>query len=157
MRVGIGYDVHQLVEDRPLILGGVTIPYEKGLMGHSDADVLVHSVMDALLGAAALGDIGKHFPDDDPKYKNISSLKLLEVVGKALKDKGYKIINIDSVIMCQAPKLAPFIPDMVEKISKVLELNLDQVNVKATTTEKLGFVGQKEGLASEAIALIEAF
>lgn len=157
MRIGIGYDVHQLVNDRPLILGGVTIPYEKGLMGHSDADVLVHSVMDALLGAAALGDIGKHFPDNDPKYKNISSLKLLEVVGKALKDKGYKVVNIDSVIMCQAPKLAPFIPDMVEKISKVLELTIDQVNVKATTTEKLGFVGQKEGLASEAIALIEAF
>jgi len=154
MRIGIGYDVHQYTKHRPLILGGVHVPYERGLLGHSDADVLTHAIMDALLGAAALGDIGKHFPDDDPKFKGISSLLLLDHVKAAIEDKGYRIENIDSVIMCQAPKLADHIGQMVDNIAKVLGLDKDQVNVKATTTEKLGFVGRKEGIASEAVALL---
>ncbi len=154
MRIGIGYDVHKLVLDRPLILGGVDIPYELGLLGHSDADVLVHAVMDALLGAAGLGDIGKHFPDTDPKYKGISSMILLKYVGESIKDAGYMVSNIDSVIICQKPKLKDFIPEMVINISKVLKIDGHQVNVKATTTEKLGFAGRGEGIASEAVALL---
>ena len=154
MRIGIGYDVHKLVLDRPLILGGVDIPYELGLLGHSDADVLVHAVMDALLGAAGLGDIGKHFPDTDPKYKGISSMILLKYVGESIKDAGYMVSNIDSVIICQKPKLKDFIPEMVINISKELKIDSHQVNVKATTTEKLGFAGRGEGIASEAVALL---
>lgn len=154
MRIGMGYDVHKLVEDRKLILGGVEIPYELGLLGHSDADVLVHAIMDALLGAAGLGDIGKHFPDTDPKYKGISSMLLLKHVKESLKEAGYKISNIDSVVICQRPKLKDFIPQMNQEIADVLEIELDQINVKATTTEKLGFAGRGEGIASEAVALL---
>lgn len=154
MRIGIGYDVHKLVLNRPLILGGMDIPYELGLLGHSDADVLVHAIMDALLGAAGLGDIGKHFPDTDPKYKGISSLILLKYVGESIKEAGYRVSNIDSVIICQKPKLKDYIPEMVINISKVLKIDAHQVNVKATTTEKLGFAGRGEGIASEAVALL---
>lgn len=154
MRVGIGYDVHQLVKNRPLILGGVEIDYELGLLGHSDADVLLHSIMDALLGAAGLGDIGTHFPDTDPKYKGISSMLLLEEVRGSIESAGYKIGNIDSVIICQRPKLKPYIPLMKDRIASVLDIEISQINVKATTTEKLGFVGREEGIASEAIALL---
>ena len=154
MRVGIGYDVHQLMKDRPLILGGVEIDYELGLLGHSDADVLLHSIMDALLGAAGLGDIGTHFPDTDPKYKGISSMLLLEEVRRSIESAGYKIGNIDSVIICQRPKLKPYIPLMKDRIASVLDIEISQINVKATTTEKLGFVGREEGIASEAIALL---
>ena len=155
MRVGLGYDVHKLVEDRELILGGVTIPYEKGLLGHSDADVLVHAIMDALVGAAALGDIGKHFPDTDPQYKGISSIKLLEHVGKLLDEHMYVIENIDATIIAQRPKMAPHIPDMRKNIADTLGLELDQVNVKATTEEGLGFTGTGEGISSQAICAIE--
>lgn len=154
MRIGIGYDVHKLVENRPLILGGVEIEYELGLLGHSDADVLVHAIMDALLGAAGLGDIGKHFPDTDPKYKGISSLKLLAFVKESIEAEGFKIGNIDSVMICQKPKLMTFIPVMKTNIAKVLEVDEKLVNVKATTTEKLGFAGRGEGIASEAVALL---
>ncbi len=154
MRIGIGYDVHKLVENRPLILGGVEIEYELGLLGHSDADVLVHAIMDALLGAAGLGDIGKHFPDTDPKYKGISSLKLLAFVKLSIEVEGFKIGNIDSVMICQKPKLMSFIPAMKTNIAKVLEVDEKLVNVKATTTEKLGFAGRGEGIASEAVALL---
>lgn len=155
MRVGLGYDVHKLVEDRELILGGVTIPYEKGLLGHSDADVLVHAIMDALVGAAALGDIGKHFPDTDPQYKGISSIKLLEHVGKLLDEHMYVIENIDATIIAQRPKMAPYIQDMRKNIADTLGLELDQVNVKATTEEGLGFTGTGEGISSQAICAIE--
>ncbi len=151
MRVGLGYDVHRLVEGRALILGGVQIPYEKGLLGHSDADVLLHAVMDALLGAAALGDIGKHFPDTEAAYKGISSLKLLEHVGALIKNNGYAIENIDATIIAQRPKMAPHIEEMVKNIALVLGLKTDQVNVKATTEEGLGFTGSGEGIASNAI------
>ena len=154
MRIGIGYDVHKLVENRPLILGGVEIEYELGLLGHSDADVLVHAIMDALLGAAGLGDIGKHFPDTDPTYKGISSLKLLAFVKASIEAEGFKIGNIDSVMICQKPKLMSFIPAMKTNIAKVLEVDEKLVNVKATTTEKLGFAGRGEGIASEAVALL---
>ena len=154
MRIGIGYDVHKLVENRPLILGGVEIEYELGLLGHSDADVLVHAIMDALLGAAGLGDIGRHFPDTDPKYKGISSLKLLAFVKESIEAEGFKIGNIDSVMICQKPKLMSFIPAMKTNIAKVLEVDEKLVNVKATTTEKLGFAGRGEGIASEAVALL---
>jgi len=154
MRIGIGYDVHKLVLERPLILGGIDIPHELGLLGHSDADVLVHAIMDALLGAAGLGDIGKHFPDTDPKYKGISSMVLLEHVGESIKEAGYMVSNIDSVVICQKPKLKDYIPEMVINISGVLKIEKDQVNVKATTTEKLGFAGRGEGIASEAVALL---
>lgn len=154
MRVGLGYDVHRFVDGRPLILGGVTIPYEKGLLGHSDADVLLHAIMDALLGAAGLGDIGTHFPDTDVQFKDISSLVLLERVKMAVSKAGYGIGNIDSVVICQAPKLKPFIPQMVKMIAKTLEIEEGQINVKATTTEKLGFAGRGEGIASEAIVLL---
>ena len=155
MRVGMGYDVHKLVEGRELIMGGVNIPYEKGLLGHSDADVLLHAISDALLGAAALGDIGKHFPDTDPKYKGADSLKLLEHVGKLLDEKLYVIENIDATIIAQRPKMAPHIPQMRENIAKALGLDVDQVNVKATTEEGLGFTGSGEGISSQAICAIE--
>ena len=155
MRVGLGYDVHKLVEDRDLILGGVTIPYEKGLLGHSDADVLIHAIMDALLGAAALGDIGKHFPDTDPAYKGISSVKLLEYVGKLLDEHLYVIENIDATIIAQRPKMLPHIPQMRKNIAKALGIEVEQVNVKATTEEGLGFTGTGEGISSQAICAIE--
>ena len=151
----MGYDVHRLAEDRKLILGGVEIPYELGLLGHSDADVLLHAVMDAVLGAAALGDIGKHFPDTDPEYKGVSSLKLLCKVGEMLDEAGWVIQNIDSTIIAQRPKLAPYILDMRKNIAEALHINLDQINVKATTEEGLGFTGEGQGMASNAICLIE--
>ena len=154
MRIGNGYDVHVLCENRALVLGGVDIPHEKGLLGHSDADVLVHAIMDALLGAAALGDIGQHFPDSDDKYKGISSLKLLGFVKELLNENGYEIINIDSIIVAEAPKLAPHIPEMRKNIADVLEMDVSDVNVKATTTEKLGFTGRKEGISSYAVCII---
>ena len=155
MRVGMGYDVHKLVDGRDLILGGVKIPYEKGLLGHSDADVLLHAVMDALLGAAALGDIGKHFPDTDPAYEGASSIKLLEEVGKLIDEKLYVIGNIDATIIAQRPKMAPHIPQMVENVARVLKLEKNQVNIKATTEEGLGFTGSGEGISSQAICAIE--
>ena len=155
MRVGLGYDVHKLVEGRDLIIGGVNIPYEKGLLGHSDADVLLHAISDALLGAAALGDIGKHFPDTDPKYKGADSLKLLEHVGKLLEENLYIIENIDATIIAQRPKMAPHIQTMRENIARVLGLEIDQVNVKATTEEGLGFTGTGEGISSQAVCAIE--
>ena len=151
----MGYDVHKLVEGRDLILGGVKIPYEKGLLGHSDADVLLHAISDALLGAAALGDIGKHFPDSDPKYKGADSLKLLEHVGRLIDEKLYVISNIDATIIAQRPKMAPYIPQMRENIARVLHVDVDQVNVKATTEEGLGFTGSGEGISSQAIACLE--
>ena len=155
MRVGHGYDVHRLVEDRKLILGGVEIPYEKGLLGHSDADVLTHAVMDALLGAAALGDIGKHFPDSDERYKGADSIKLMEHVVELLAEKSYLIENIDCTIIAQRPKLAPYIPTMKEKLAAAAGIDADCVNVKATTEEKLGFTGEGLGIACHAVALIE--
>ena len=155
MRVGLGYDVHKLVEGRDLIIGGVNIPHEKGLLGHSDADVLLHAISDALLGAAALGDIGKHFPDTDPKYKGADSLKLLEHVGSLLEENLYIIENIDATIIAQRPKMAPHIQQMRENIARVLGLEVDQVNVKATTEEGLGFTGTGEGISSQAICAIE--
>ncbi|MBS7220976.1 MAG: 2-C-methyl-D-erythritol 2,4-cyclodiphosphate synthase [Clostridiales bacterium] len=155
MRIGSGYDVHKLVEKRKLILGGVEIPYEKGLLGHSDADVLIHAIMDALLGAAALGDIGKHFPDSDDNFKNISSLVLLRNVCLLLKNSGYTTINIDSTIIAQRPKLAAYIDLMRSNIAEALEVSVDSVNVKATTEEGLGFTGSGEGIAAQAVCLIE--
>ena len=155
MRIGMGYDVHRLTENRKLILGGVEIPYEKGLLGHSDADVLLHAIMDALLGAAALGDIGKHFPDTDPAYKGISSILLLEHVGGLLEAEGIKIGNIDATIIAQRPKLAPYIMNMRENIAKALNIDIQQINVKATTEEGLGFTGEGLGIASNAICLVE--
>lgn len=154
MRIGQGYDVHKLTEGRKLILGGVDIPYEKGLAGHSDADVLVHAVMDALLGAAALGDIGQHFPDTDPAYKGISSIELLGKVGALLEEKGYVIENIDATIIAQRPKLASYRPQMEENIAEALHLDPFRVSVKATTEEGLGFTGSGEGIASQAITLL---
>ena len=155
MRVGMGYDVHKLTEGRKLILGGVEIPYEKGLLGHSDADVLLHAIMDALLGAASLGDIGKHFPDTDPAYKGISSIKLLEHVGKLLDDRMYVIENIDATIIAQRPKMRPHIEQMEKNIAEALHIETNQVNVKATTEEGLGFTGSGEGISSQAICAIE--
>ena len=157
MRIGQGYDVHKLVPDRELILGGVTIPYEKGLLGHSDADVLVHAVMDALLGAAALGDIGQHFPDTDPAYEGASSIELLKKVGKLLQERGYVIENIDATIIAQKPKMRPHIPQMEENIAGTLGISTDQVNVKATTEEGLGFTGTEEGISSQAICALSSF
>ncbi len=157
MRVGMGYDVHRLVENRPLILGGVSIPYEKGLLGHSDADVLLHAIMDALLGAAGLGDIGMHFPDTDPTYGGIDSRILLARVGELIREKGYVIGNVDATIIAQKPKLRPFIGQMEENIAKDLGIFPDQVNVKATTEEGLGFTGEGLGIAAQAIALLESF
>lgn len=155
LRIGNGYDVHALCEGRKLILGGVEIEHKKGLLGHSDADVLVHAIMDALLGAANLGDIGKHFPDTDEKYKGISSILLLECVGKLLFEKGYSINNIDSIIVAQKPKLAPFIDIMRKNIANALNISEDFVSVKATTTEKLGFEGEEKGISSYSVCLIE--
>lgn len=157
MRVGMGYDVHKLTEGRKLILGGVEIPYEKGLLGHSDADVLVHAVMDALLGAASLGDIGKHFPDTDPAYKGISSIRLLEHVGQLLDKEGYVIENIDATIIAQRPKMRPYIEKMRENVANALHIETDQVNVKATTEEGLGFTGAGEGISSQAICAVEKY
>lgn len=154
MRIGMGYDVHRLAEDRALIIGGVGIPYEKGLLGHSDADVLLHAIMDALLGAAAMGDIGKHFPDTDPQYKGISSMVLLEKVGELLRENGFIIENIDATIIAQAPKMRPYIDSMRENIARVLEVDISCVNVKATTEEGLGFTGAGEGIASQAICML---
>lgn len=154
MRIGQGYDVHKLTEGRDLILGGVKVPYEKGLLGHSDADVLVHAVMDALLGAAALGDIGEHFPDTDPKYKGASSMELLKQVGKLLEEKCYFIENIDATIIAQRPKLAAYRPQMAENIAAALGLAKSQVSVKATTEEGLGFTGSGEGISAQAITLL---
>ena len=155
MRVGLGYDVHKLVEGRKLILGGVEIPYEKGLLGHSDADVLIHAVMDALLGASALGDIGKHFRDTDSKYKGISSLKLLEYVTELLKDNGFTVGNIDATIIAQRPKMSPHIPQMRKNMAEVLGIPENRLNIKATTEEGLGFTGRGEGISSQAICLLE--
>ena len=154
MRIGMGYDVHRLAEDRELIIGGVRIPYEKGLLGHSDADVLLHAIMDALLGAAAMGDIGKHFPDTDPAYKGISSLVLLEKVGELLRENGFIIENVDATIIAQAPKMRPYIDSMRENIARVLEVDISCVNVKATTEEGLGFTGSGEGISSQAICML---
>ena len=156
MRIGQGYDVHRLVEGRKLIIGGVDIPYEKGLLGHSDADVLLHAVMDALLGAAALGDIGQHFPDSDERYKGISSIALLKKVGKILQENGYMIENIDSTVIAQRPKLLPYRPQMAENIAAALGIEKEQVSVKATTEEGLGFTGTGEGISAQAIALLSS-
>lgn len=155
MRVGMGFDVHKLTEGRDLILGGVKIPWEMGLLGHSDADVVVHAIMDALLGAAALRDIGRHFPDTDPQYKGISSILLLKKVGELLKEKGYQIVNIDATIIAQKPKLLPYIDTMIENVAQALEISADQVNIKATTEEGLGFTGTLQGISSQAICAIE--
>lgn len=156
IRIGHGYDVHKLVENRKLILGGVEIQNNNiGLLGHSDADVLLHAISDSLLGAAALGDIGKHFPDNDDKYKNADSLELLKKVNLLIKNEGYTVVNVDATVLAQAPKLAPYILTMRENISKALEIPLDFVSVKATTEEGLGFTGQKEGIAAHAVALIQ--
>ena len=153
-RIGTGYDVHRLAEGLPLWLGGVQVPHTHGLVGHSDADVLLHAICDALLGAAALGDIGKHFPDTDPQYKGISSLKLLAHVGKLLKEKGYTVGNIDSTVAAQRPKLAPYIEQMRQNIADTLGINVDQVSVKATTTEHLGFEGREEGISAQAAVIL---
>lgn len=155
MRIGHGYDVHRIVENRKLIIGGVSVPYEKGLLGHSDADVLLHAVCDSLLGAAALGDIGGHFPDTDERYKDIDSTVLLSLVGKLLKEKGYRVVNIDSTVILQKPKLAPYIKEMRENIAKALIIPVDRISVKATTEEGLGFSGSGEGAAAHAVSLIE--
>ena len=154
-RFGMGYDVHQLVEGRKLIIGGVEIPFEKGLLGHSDADVLLHAISDALLGAAALGDIGKHFPDTDERYKGADSLKLLEEVGRLLAEKGYTVGNVDATIVAQRPKMAPHIPVMRENIARVLHVEVDRRNVRATTEEHLGFTGSGQGISAYAVAGIE--
>ena len=154
MRIGHGYDVHRLVECRDLILGGVTVPYEKGLLGHSDADVLLHAVMDALLGAAGLGDIGKHFPDTDMQYKGISSMVLLKTVGEKLRENGYQVGNIDVTMIAQKPKLKDYIPQMRENIARVLDTDVTRINVKATTEEHLGFTGDGSGMACHAVCLL---
>lgn len=154
MRIGLGYDVHKLVEGRKLIIGGVDVPHEKGLLGHSDADVLVHAVMDSILGALALGDIGKHFPDTDERYKGADSIKLLEFVYNLIKEKGYAIGNIDCTIIAQSPKMAPHIVSMRENIAKALNTNIENINVKATTEEGLGFTGTKQGIASQSICML---
>lgn len=155
MRVGMGYDVHRLIENRELIIGGEKIEYEKGLLGHSDADVLLHAIMDALLGAAALGDIGKHFPDTDPKYKGASSIRLLEQVGNLIDQNLYVIVNIDATIIAQKPKMAPYIEAMRKNVANTLHLELSQINIKATTEEGLGFTGKGEGISAQAIAALE--
>lgn len=155
MRIGIGYDVHRLVADRKLILGGVEIPWEKGLLGHSDADVLLHAVMDALLGAAALGDIGQHFPDTDPAYRGISSLELLRRVAGLLSENRLQVQNIDATIIAQAPKMRPHIDAMRENIARALQIEPGRINVKATTEEGLGFTGSKEGISAQAVCLLE--
>lgn len=155
LRIGNGYDVHRLVEGRKLILGGVEIPHRMGLLGHSDADVLIHAIMDALLGALALGDIGKHFPDTDEKYKGISSIKLLKEVATLIKEKGYEIVNMDSIVVAENPKLKPFIEKIRENIAEALQINVDNISVKATTEEKLGFTGREEGIKSYSVVLLK--
>ncbi len=155
MRIGHGYDVHRLVEQRKLILGGVDIPYNKGLLGHSDADVLLHAVMDALLGAAALGDIGRHFPDSDPKYAGADSLELTRHVSTLLRERGYRVVNVDATVIAQAPKLAPHIEQMRRNIAQALNVSVDSVNVKATTEEHLGFTGDGSGISAHAVCLID--
>ena len=155
MRVGMGYDVHRLVEERRLILGGVEIPYEKGLLGHSDADVLLHAIMDAMLGAAALGDIGRHFPDTDPAYKGADSMVLLQACCEKIRAAGYRVHNLDALICAQAPKMAPHIETMRANIARALQLDVDAVNVKATTAERLGFVGDGSGISAYAVCLLE--
>ena len=154
-RIGQGFDVHQLTEGRPLIIGGITIPYEKGLLGHSDADVLLHTISDACLGAIGEGDIGKHFPDTDPNFKGADSAKLMEHVWKLVKEKGYELVNADCTIIAQKPKMAPYIEQMKMRIAELLEAAPEQINVKATTTEKLGFTGRGEGIASQAVVLLK--
>ena len=154
-RIGQGFDVHQLTEGRPLIIGGITIPYEKGLLGHSDADVLLHTVADACLGAIGEGDIGRHFPDTDPEFKDADSAKLLEHVWGIVNGKGYELVNIDCTIIAQKPKMAPYIEPMRQRIAALLGGTPDQVNVKATTTEKLGFAGSEEGIAAQAVVLLQ--
>ena len=154
LRVGLGYDVHKLAENRKLIMGGVEIPYELGLLGHSDADVLVHAIMDALVGAVKLGDIGKLFPDTDPQYKDISSLKLLGFVKDKVYEMGYSIVNIDSIIVAQAPKMRPYVDQMEKNIADVLGISVDDINVKATTEAELGFTGRTEGISSKAVCLL---
>ena len=154
-RIGQGFDVHQFAEDRPLIIGGIEIPYEKGLIGHSDADVLLHTIADACLGAIGEGDIGRHFPDTDPEFKDADSAKLLEHVWQLVKEKGYTLVNIDCTIMAQKPKMAPHIETIRVRIAELLEAEREQVNVKATTTEQLGFVGREEGIASQAAILLQ--
>jgi 2-C-methyl-D-erythritol 2,4-cyclodiphosphate synthase len=154
-RIGQGFDVHQLVEGRPLIIGGIQIPYEKGLLGHSDADVLLHAIADACLGAIGAGDIGKHFPDTDEQYKDADSALLLQHVWNLVKEEGYKLVNIDCTIIAQKPKMAPYINQMKENIAQLLEGDVSQVNVKATTTEKLGFTGREEGIAAQAVVLLQ--
>ena len=155
MRIGIGYDVHQLCEGRKLILGGVEIPFERGLLGHSDADVLIHAIMDAMIGAMGLGDIGKHFPDTDPAYKGISSVALLEHVTGLMKQQGYKIGNVDAVVIAQRPKIGPHFPAMKTILAKAMECEEEQLKLKATTEEKLGFTGREEGMAAQAVCLLE--
>ena len=155
MRIGMGYDVHRLAEDRKLVIGGVEIPYEKGLLGHSDADVLLHAVMDAMLGAAALGDIGRHFPDSDPAYKGISSMKLLEHTMRLIRDAGFLVGNIDATIIAQKPKMAPYIQEMRQNIADAAGVDSGRINIKATTEEGLGFTGRGEGIAAQAICLLE--
>lgn len=154
-RVGQGFDVHQLTEGRPLIIGGITIPYEKGLLGHSDADVLLHTVSDACLGAIGAGDIGKHFPDTDPEFKDADSAKLMEHVWQLVKHKGYELVNADCTIIAQRPKMAPYIEQIRERMAELLEAETEQINVKATTTEKLGFAGRGEGIAAQAVVLLK--
>lgn len=154
MRIGLGFDVHRLVDNRPLILGGVKIPFDKGLLGHSDADVLIHAIMDALLGAAGQGDIGLHFPDTDERYRGISSMELLKQVNEKIKSDGFYIANIDSTIIAQRPKMAPYINEMKMNIAKVLGLDIHSLNIKATTTEGLGFIGSGEGIAAQAVTLL---
>ncbi|MGG7621964.1 2-C-methyl-D-erythritol 2,4-cyclodiphosphate synthase [Bacillus coreaensis] len=154
-RIGQGFDVHQLIEGRPLFLGGITIPYEKGLLGHSDADVLLHTVTDAVLGAIGEGDIGRHFPDTDPEFKDADSAKLLEHVWSLVENRGYELVNADCTIIAQRPKMAPYIEQMKNRIAELLKASPDQVNVKATTTEKLGFTGRGEGIASQAVVLLK--
>ena len=151
----MGYDVHRLVEDRPLILGGINIPYEKGLLGHSDADCLVHAIMDSLLGAAALGDIGKHFPDTDERFKGADSIKLMEYVRDMLTEKGYQVGNVDATIIAQRPKMRPYIDAMRERAAEALKVDIDRINIKATTEEELGFTGEGLGISCQSIALIE--
>lgn len=154
-RIGQGFDVHQLTEGRPLIIGGITIPFEKGLLGHSDADVLLHTVADACLGAIGAGDIGKHFPDTDPKFLDADSAKLLEHVYKIVKESGYELVNADCTIIAQKPKMAPYIDDIKKRIAEILGSAIDQINVKATTTEQLGFAGREEGIAAQAVVLLK--
>lgn len=156
MRVGFGYDVHRLDGNRPFVIGGVLIPYDKGAVGHSDADVLIHAIMDALLGAAALGDIGQHFPDTDPRYKDADSKWLLEKVMLLLHQRGMIIGNIDSTVCLQQPKISPYIPEMKRVLCELMQLNPDQLSIKATTTEKLGFVGREEGVAAQAVVLVRS-